>query len=72
MAYYYLSGEGNHVFPFVYCRAVQNIMFEGKIRRRELILELQHADVVLTIKDKKDKEREADLMLIHRWGLQYA
>ena len=41
-------------------------MFEGKIRRRELILELQHADVVLTIKDKKDKEREADLMLIHR------
>ena len=41
-------------------------MFEGKIRRRELILELQHADVVLAIKEKKDKEREGDLMLIHR------
>ena len=51
----------------IFCgRAVQNIMFEGKIRRRELILELQHADVVLAIKEKKDKEREADLMLIHR------
>lgn len=47
-------------------RAVQNIMFEGKFRRRELILELQKADATLAAKAKKDKEREQDAMLIHR------
>jgi len=47
-------------------RAVQNIMFEGKLRRKELILELQRADVALAAKNKRDKEREADSMLLHR------
>lgn len=47
-------------------RAVQNIMFEGKFRRRELILELQRADIILAAREKRDKEREADSMLIHR------
>jgi len=47
-------------------RAVQNIMFEGKLRRKELILELQRADVILAAKNKRDKEREADSMLLHR------